>query len=195
MRIILTRHGETEENKAGIIQGHLPGVLSDLGKEQARKLAERLKNENIDLIISSDLARAADTAREVAKFHKGIEIVLNEKLRELDFKDFQDKPRKNLNIPENRASWDSLDKLNIEGSKDIFNRAKKFVKYIKNKSGKNILLIGPSVICNATIANLLNKKVEYFRNMMDLGNTSITVLEGENGKMKLDLLNDMGYLK
>ena len=50
MRLIITRHGETEENKAGIMQGHLPGVLSELGKEQAEKLAERFKNDKIDLV-------------------------------------------------------------------------------------------------------------------------------------------------
>lgn len=195
MKIIISRHGETEENRAGIIQGHLPGVLSELGKEQAGKLANRLKDEKIDLIVSSDLARASDTAKEVAKFHDGIKIVLDERLRELDFRDFQDKPRKNLNIDKDKASWDSLDKLNIEGSKDIFYRAGKFVEYIENVSEKNILLIGHSVICNAVIANLLNEKIEYFRNMMDLGNTSITVLEGENGIMKLKLLNNMEHLR
>ena len=38
MRIILVRHGETDENAAGIIQGHLPGTLSVRGREQARLL-------------------------------------------------------------------------------------------------------------------------------------------------------------
>ena len=39
MRLILTRHGETEENATGIRQGHLPGKLSEKGIEQAKKLA------------------------------------------------------------------------------------------------------------------------------------------------------------
>ncbi len=42
MKIILTRHGRTVENDAGILQGHLSGTLNDTGKEQARRLAERL---------------------------------------------------------------------------------------------------------------------------------------------------------
>ena len=46
MKLIITRHGETIENTEGIIQGHLHGTLSKLGKEQARKVAERLKKEN-----------------------------------------------------------------------------------------------------------------------------------------------------
>ena len=45
MRLIITRHGETEENIKGIHQGHMPGILSKLGIEQAKKLALRLKND------------------------------------------------------------------------------------------------------------------------------------------------------
>ena len=39
MRLIITRHGKTVENENGIIQGHMPGILSKLGIEQAKKLA------------------------------------------------------------------------------------------------------------------------------------------------------------
>jgi len=74
MKLIITRHGETEENKNRIIQGHIDGTLSQLGLEQAKKLAERLKDEKIDLIFSSDLGRALNTAKEVAKFHKDIPL-------------------------------------------------------------------------------------------------------------------------
>ena len=48
MRLILTRHGETEENVADIIQGHLPGKLSEKGIAQVKKVAKRLKDEKID---------------------------------------------------------------------------------------------------------------------------------------------------
>jgi len=82
MRIILTRHGQTEENLQGILQGHLQGKLSQLGKEQARKLALRLKDEKIDYIYSSDLARAADTAKEIAKYHPDTPIKFVKDMRE-----------------------------------------------------------------------------------------------------------------
>ena len=45
MKLILVRHGETEENKLKIFQGHTHGVLSSTGIEQAKKLAFRLKDE------------------------------------------------------------------------------------------------------------------------------------------------------
>ncbi len=43
MRLIITRHGETEENKNKIFQGHLPGKLTQLGIEQAQKISIKIK--------------------------------------------------------------------------------------------------------------------------------------------------------
>ena len=67
--LLLTRHGETIENQRHVLQGQLPGTLSPLGKEQAVVLAEQLKQEPLDVIVCSDLARSYDTAKVVAGYH------------------------------------------------------------------------------------------------------------------------------
>lgn len=54
MRLCLVRHGETEENLARLLQGHLPGTLSDNGKRQAMNLKQNLNLEDMDVIVSSD---------------------------------------------------------------------------------------------------------------------------------------------
>ena len=82
MRLILVRHGETEENIKKLIQGQLQGILTDNGKKQAGELAERLKHEKIDAIYTSDSARAYDTAKEVHKHHTNIPLLLDKRLRE-----------------------------------------------------------------------------------------------------------------
>ena len=61
MKLIIVRHGETVGNATEIIEGHLPGKLSQKGIEQAKKLASRLKDEPIDHIFCSDLTRAIET--------------------------------------------------------------------------------------------------------------------------------------
>jgi broad specificity phosphatase PhoE len=53
-----------------------------LGKSQAKKVASRLKNEEIDLIYSSDLKRAKETAKEINKFHN-LDIKYDKRIREL----------------------------------------------------------------------------------------------------------------
>ncbi len=82
MKLLITRHGETKENVKGIVQGHLHGNLTEKGIHQAEKLALRLKNEKIDHIYSSDLRRAADTAKLIAKYHPDTPLEFVKELRE-----------------------------------------------------------------------------------------------------------------
>jgi broad specificity phosphatase PhoE len=65
--ILLVRHGETDWNAAGRLQGHTDRPLSDYGRKQARRLAEELAAEEFDAIYASDLARARETAEIVAE--------------------------------------------------------------------------------------------------------------------------------
>lgn len=61
--------------------------MSEKGREQARLIAERLKNEKVEAIYCSDLKRAKETAEEIAKFHK-LKVIVDKRLKEFDFGDF-----------------------------------------------------------------------------------------------------------
>ena len=61
--LLIVRHGETEWNAEGRIQGHTDIGLSTRGAEQARSLAERLAGLQIDAAYSSDLKRTSETAK------------------------------------------------------------------------------------------------------------------------------------
>ena len=69
MRIIVIRHGETFQNAKHILMGQSHGVLSRKGIKQIHILALKLKNQKIDFIFSSDLRRAKDTTKEIARYH------------------------------------------------------------------------------------------------------------------------------
>lgn len=62
MRLLLVRHGETDWNAAGRIQGWTDVPLNDAGRLQARRLRERLRSVVIDAVYCSDLARTVETA-------------------------------------------------------------------------------------------------------------------------------------
>lgn len=66
-RLLLARHGETAWNAERLIQGQSDDPLSERGREQSRRLAQRLANEPIQAIYTSDLARSAETAHIVAE--------------------------------------------------------------------------------------------------------------------------------
>jgi len=81
--IILIRHGETDWNAVGRIQGHLPVPLNARGAAQAEALALHLRKIPFDAIYSSDLLRARQTAGLIAEVN-GHEIQGDERLREWD---------------------------------------------------------------------------------------------------------------
>jgi phosphoserine phosphatase len=81
--ILLARHGESDWNRDQRWQGHADRPLTDLGREQARALADRLATTELDAVYSSDLERARETAAIVAKPHR-LPVKELSDLREVD---------------------------------------------------------------------------------------------------------------
>lgn len=79
--LLLVRHGETDWNAEGKLQGHTDRPLNDFGRRQANTLADRLAGEEIAAIYSSDLARAKETA-EIVGARIGVPVVVDPDLRE-----------------------------------------------------------------------------------------------------------------
>jgi glucosyl-3-phosphoglycerate phosphatase len=80
-RLVLWRHGQTDWNAAGRVQGQLDSDLSDVGRGQAEQAARRLAAYHPDLLISSDLRRAADTAGALSAV-TGLDVEYDARLRE-----------------------------------------------------------------------------------------------------------------
>ena len=82
--LLLVRHGETDWNAEGRLQGQTDRPLTDFGRMQARRLAEELTDEELEAIYASDLARARETA-EILGERLGLPVVLDADLREKDW--------------------------------------------------------------------------------------------------------------
>jgi len=81
--ILLARHGETDWNREGRFQGHADPPLNETGRAQARELAEQLAPIPVDVVYSSDLLRARETA-EIVAARKELPITVDPALREID---------------------------------------------------------------------------------------------------------------
>jgi broad specificity phosphatase PhoE len=81
--ILLARHGESDWNRAKRWQGFADRPLTELGREQAVALADRLRDTELDAVYSSDLQRARETAEIVAR-SKGLRVEVVRDLREVD---------------------------------------------------------------------------------------------------------------
>jgi len=89
MTIFLARHGETEWNRVGRWQGSTDIPLSEVGRAQARHLAERLRNRDVTEVFTSDLSRARETAEIVAQALGVTRIRVDPRLRERGFGCFE----------------------------------------------------------------------------------------------------------
>jgi 2,3-bisphosphoglycerate-dependent phosphoglycerate mutase len=86
--IVLVRHGETDWNRERRYQGHADQPLNDQGREQARRLAELLRDESLSAVYTSPLRRASETASIIGR-SLGLEPVELEALREIDVGEWQ----------------------------------------------------------------------------------------------------------
>jgi len=199
MKITIARHGETEENLKGIIQGHLPGKLSKLGKEQAKKLALRLKDGKFDVVFSSDLKRAKDTIKEIMKYHKDVPIFYNEELRERYLSVYQGKKKSEINWDKIKDEFNMLDGKpgGVESFREVEKRAKKFLDRIHKKYlGKKILIVAHGG-SNIVLRNILLKRpLENIYKDKAQTNTGIDILEiDEQKNPKIILLNCTKHLE
>ena len=164
IELILSRHGETEENKLHIMQGQLPGHLSELGKQQAEWLADKLENEKLDVIVCSDLARSYDTAMAVAR-RKNIQPVKTPLLREMDWGIYTGKVADEMDfttLPEN-----------VETIETMYKRAEDFITFLLREfSGKRILAIGHGGFNRAIIAQLEHRPAEDILRLPIMKNTA-----------------------
>ncbi len=87
-RILLVRHGETDWNADRRWQGHTDTTLNERGREQARALAAALDGKRVHAVYSSDLVRAHETARILAR-RFGLDVTAVPGLRERRFGSFE----------------------------------------------------------------------------------------------------------
>ena len=189
MKLILTRHGETIENQKRIMQGHMPGHLSKRGIEQAKKLALRLKNEKIDAIYSSDLARAADTAKEIVRYHKKISLNFVQELRETDLGSLTGKCSKDIDFDYRPDD--------IESTASMQKRAKRLLDNVYDKyPDKTVLFVGHNGINKALISVIMNKSADQIEEIENQFNTSVNIFEIREDKNHIvHLMNCIKHLE
>lgn len=86
--LYVVRHGTTDWNRGGYIQGHLDTPLNHEGRTQAEAAARRLVAEGAAAIYSSDLLRVYETAQIIAR-HTGLRVIQKPGLREMHFGQWQ----------------------------------------------------------------------------------------------------------
>ena len=145
--IYLVRHGQNEDNAEGVLNGHRDRPLTDLGREQARTVADRLTDKGITTIYASPLARARETAWIIGG-RLGLAVQTEPDLIERDFGSMTGKPVSSILdlASENVLRTDGVNYfLEVEGAENfpsLYERAKRVLVHMgRRHPSEHILLV------------------------------------------------------
>ena len=185
MRIFLIRHGETVFNANRTVQfGDTP--LSERGLEQARQLGERMRDEPITSILTSDYARAHRTA-EAVHHTTGAPMTIQTSLRERHLGDHRGTPFSKLDIdifakehhPPNGESW-----------AQFYERAdlawQEVRDYAANEARGDFAVVSHALMCRALLDRCVNLPTELVpADGIRFGNTAVTIIDSDTNTVTL----------
>lgn len=174
--IFIVRHGQDEDNAALILNGRRDKPLTRLGRQQAKIVADKLRPNEINIIYSSPLKRAFETAQIIARELEIRQIIKHPDLLEREFGILTGKPIADIPKFANKILHaDKVDYfLDADGAEDfesIYKRAKSVLQEINKKyPDKNVLIVTHSDIGKMLRAVFLSRswqeelRTPYFAN-------------------------------
>ncbi len=200
VKFIFIRHGLTLDNESMKLSGFIDSELSDMGKKQAKQTSIRLKDEEIDLIYSSPLKRAMDTAKEISKINN-VNINIFDEFKEMNFGDFEGLTFKEIES-DHKEEYERLKNESFEYS---FPNGENMIGFhdrisnkidhiIKEQDGKTVLIVSHGGVIRACISHLISKDHTYHWNFK-IDNCSITIVEVVDNFAVIHSLNNTEHLR
>ena len=165
MKIYSTRHGQTAYNKQEIILGTTDIPLDSTGVKQAELLADRVAGmRSIDLIISSPMKRAMQTAGIVAD-RCGLEIITEERLREWDYGEYEGRTRFAEGFAGNKTAFGVRMGKSGESLLQLAHRVYSALDdIIKKYSDKTVLIVSHGGVCRVIETYFNDMTTDSFSN-------------------------------
>ncbi|MFB6217192.1 MAG: histidine phosphatase family protein [Candidatus Aenigmatarchaeota archaeon] len=197
VRIVVCRHGQTDENREGVLQGRMDTSLNDRGMNEAEKLSRRIEGEELDHIYTSKLKRAQQTAEKVAerqnKDPEPLDRIQEIDLGELQGKDVEKWHEKILEKEEALHHWKPE---KGESMQEVEQRTREALeKFAETHENEQILVVAHGAAIRAIIMGILDTKRDKYLNISQ-GNTCINILEfHEEIGWVIERLNDTSHLE
>ncbi|MFF2015849.1 histidine phosphatase family protein [Paenibacillus sp. NPDC058177] len=200
--LYLTRHGQTEWNLQGRMQGHQDSPLTITGKEQAKWLQERLQKVPFEAIYSSTSPRAISTAHIIQGDRPG-ELRTKAELREINMglwegqfiEDIQEKDAEQFH-----SFWEAPHLYQPSGKGEsyaaLLERVIPAVEDIMGRhTGGNVLLVTHRITLKVIMGYYLGKKLHELRELPDILSTSLSKIVLCNGDVHVELYGDTSHYK
>ncbi len=160
MKLYIVRHGETDANAEGVVQGWLDTELNENGIRQAIEGAHNF-DKSIDAIYASDLKRAARTAREFRAHYEDTPYFEDVRLRERNFGDAAGTHRSNYDWEQFWSTEDRSIIPNAEILNDFTARVESFLNELRAQPYESVLIVAHGGVLNRVQA-ILNPNHEHF---------------------------------
>lgn len=184
MAIYLARHGETDWNLKGLIQGHTDIPLNETGKQQAYELAAAIKDKGISInrIYSSDMKRARETAEIVAK-ELLVEAQALKGIQEVNLGRWEGHTWKQVRelFPDEYRVWYENRRYEVppegESYEQVLQRVVPVLSGIALKEDENVLVVVHSAVIMSLLSYVYDKPFEEMSRNFRTKNGEITELE------------------
>jgi broad specificity phosphatase PhoE len=193
--LFLVRHGETSWNRARRFQGQTDIPLNEAGLKQAMRLPDWFQNKSIDIIYSSDLCRAYETARPLAEKY-GIPLVKSSYLRERGYGKLEGMYDEQVLSSYGTTNSNELEKLvdlNVESYANLQERMYNLIHSVASEHpAKNIVIVSHGGAINAFLS--LISQGMYGTGINKLDNTGVTHVQFSEDAWRILVLNDTSHL-
>ena len=192
LEVCLVRHGQSVSNAAGVWQGHGDSPLSDIGRTQVEGLGRALADERYDLVLSSDLSRAADTAQAA-----DVEVERDRAWREIHVGDWEGLTMEEVveRFPEQIEALKARRTFAIGGGEswpEVFQRADASLAALRRRlpdGGRAIVFTHGGIIA-ALLSGLLGVREHFPWPLGRMRNTGRTTLRFSENQVELVSHND-----
>lgn len=196
LEVCLVRHGQSVSNAEGVWQGQGDSPLSDLGHTQVEALGAALLEQQFDLVLSSDLSRAAETAKAA-----GVAVEHDRAWREIDVGDWEGLTMEQVveRFPEQIAALKDRRTFAIGGGEswpEVFQRADASLRALRERmpdGGRAIVFTHGGIIA-ALLSGLLGVRDRFPWPLGRMRNTGRTTLRFSGAAVELVTHNDDSHI-
>lgn len=199
-RVFLVRHGATVLSAEDRFAGATDVDLSDEGREQTRRLAERLKDEKIVAVYASPLGRTVETATILAGPHK-LEVQRRDGLREISHGRWEQLTRKEVEekFPEEAAEWEkdpyTFAPAGGESGLAVTARALPvLIEIVREHPGDCLLIVSHKATIRLLLSSLLGFDPRRYRDNLDQKPAALNIVDFKDPtRARLTLFNDTSH--
>ena len=180
MKLGFIRHGQTDWNAQDFLQGSTDIPLNDVGRRQALDAVTVLGRGGWDVIVSSPLSRARETAQIMAA---DLGIELGRSYDELIERDYGQ--AEGMTLEESEKHWPNRTGGGIEPLESVVARGRKAIDLIAAEfPGKNVAIVCHGTIIRYTLSSFAGYKLDQIRN------GSVALMDDSDGSWKVRSVND-----